>query len=159
MYNMKHLLAVCASILIIFLTGCGGEKITGATLPIISPTSVEVTVSTDKSSYNLSENVKCTLSVKNISPATIEVIFTSSQMYDFIVQKASNVIWRWSQDKVFLTVLTPFVLEPGSTEVFSEIWSQKDNDGNNVLSGSYFLTGYLENETSGVSSTEYFSIE
>jgi hypothetical protein len=46
----------------------------------------------------------------------------SSQLYEFIVQKEDDEIWRWSDGKVFTTALTPVSIPGGSPHSFKETW-------------------------------------
>lgn len=46
----------------------------------------------------------------------------SSQLYEFIVQKGDDEIWRWSDGKVFTTAITPVSIPGGSPHTFKETW-------------------------------------
>jgi hypothetical protein len=46
----------------------------------------------------------------------------TSQLYDFFVEHDGQLVWRWSQDRFFLQVLTPVFIPGGSPIAFPETW-------------------------------------
>lgn len=105
--------------------------------------SVTLQLHADRAAYALGEPVELTLAVTNPGPAPISLTAPSSQLYDFTVLKEAAEVWRWSADRMFLTVLTPLTIPPGETIAFTESWDQRDRDGRPANPGDYVIVGTL----------------
>lgn len=52
----------------------------------------------------------------------------TSQIYDLTIEHNGNIIWRWSDDKVFMTVITPVYIPGGDFHEFTEVWKINPDD-------------------------------
>lgn len=103
-----------------------------------------IELSTDKGEYALGEKIEMSIVFTNTSSEAMSSYYPSSQRFDFVVTDAqSREVWRWSYRKMFLMVIEPFKLNTGEKLRFSYIWDQKDNSGENVPAGEYYVTGRL----------------
>ena len=156
---MKKYIGIFGILLIVVvMAGCdmGPNTITTTTTtlaPRIIGGSLEVSVYTDKGEYAPAENITLYLKFHNIGTATMEFNFADGQKYDYFVSKNGTEVWKWSHGKSFIQMLTSFLLVPGSTEVFSVVWDQKDNNDVAAGSGDYSVLGCLVG-----SSTEVYGI-
>ncbi|MCL5773073.1 MAG: BsuPI-related putative proteinase inhibitor [Firmicutes bacterium] len=104
-------------------------------------------VTADKKSYNKGEKVNITLKITNQGEKTAFFDFSTSKKYDFWVKDESGKeVWRWSNDRVFLQVLTNMKLDAGKSRTFKEIWNQEDNEGNQLKPGRYIIYGEISLE-------------
>lgn len=113
-----------------------------APVPLLQAGLVTVSVTTDRVNYALGEPVQFTLTVRN--PTQNALIFTrpTSQEYDFIVRTSGGAeVWRWSHDRAFLQVIETTTFLPGQARTFTETWEQRDNNGQQVVAGTYAVTG------------------
>lgn len=97
-----------------------------------------LTATTDKSVYNLGEEVKvdCTLHNNAKSPTTFN--FNSGQTYDvFIRNAAGEVVWNWAANKRFLMVSRPITLAAGEKQNFSVQWDGRALPDAQVTPGKY----------------------
>ena len=97
----------------------------------------------DRAVYAVGQPLKLMLAVTNPGPVTISLTAPSSQFYDFAVLKDGSEVWRWSAEKMFLTVLTQLKISPRETRTFTERWDQRDRDGRPVGPGDYEVLGIL----------------
>jgi len=69
----------------------------------------------------------------------------TSQLYDFTVELGGHTIWRWSDGRVFLPVLTPVMMPAGATFTYSETWiivpENISEEGMYTLRGLYIPSG------------------
>lgn len=82
-----------------------------------------------------------TLTVSNTSGRKLDTEFTSSQEYDFEIVSEGKRVWRWSEDKFFLQVITSKTISPGSSMVFQTNWDGKGSDGKPLPPGTYQVIG------------------
>lgn len=135
----KELMFVKISIAVLLLsliTGCHPLE-TPFKPPLETTDGIELILRTDKRVYREKEPIKMQLTVTNKGNEPFKYTFPSSQIYDFVVKKEGKVVWYWSVDKAFITVLTEWVLKPQYSIVYSETWDQKDIHGNFVPPGQY----------------------
>ena len=77
-----------------------------------------ISMTTDKMNYSVGEPIMMTLKIFNYNEEDIVFNFNTSQRYDFIIEdEEGNEIWRWSQDRMFATVLDEEILGPDNPEV------------------------------------------
>ena len=129
------------------LFSCGTETLAKASLSAAlageGSVALRLDLRADKGVYALGEPVELTLAVTNPGPDPVSLTAPSSQLYDFAVLKEGREVWRWSADKMFLTVLTRLTISPGETRAFTEPWDQRDRDGRPVSPGDYIVIGVL----------------
>ena len=99
-------------------------------------------LTTDKNSYSPGEPVRITLSKQNISAQPIVLSYPTAQRYDFIINGFDNSFWQWSGDKTFAAVAGQINLGPGRGLSYTEIWEQRNNQGQPVSPGFYRITGW-----------------
>jgi hypothetical protein len=76
------------------------------------------------------------LHVTNTSGGPLAFTFPTSQRYDFEVEDPGGArVWRWSDEFVFLQVITEATLEPGETWTMSATWEPGDRAGPFVAVG------------------------
>ena len=144
---MGRISSVSCLFMVIFLVGCKpplNEPLPNITPPKMVMDVLELVLESDKMTYSPGEKVVVKLTVTNKGDEPFLHTFRSSQMYDFIVKKDDEEIWRWSNDKMFLTVLTEFSLNPGQSVSYEDVWDQRGNDGKPVPPGRYELIGVLK---------------
>lgn len=96
---------------------------------------------TDKDDYLAGEEVGISVSVANKGLTPVELVFTSTQRYDFIALKDGEEVWRWSKGKVFAMVLGHLRLEPGEVRGYAETWNPGDAEP-----GEYTVTGMVTSQ-------------
>lgn len=67
--------------------------------------------------------VRFTLKVENLTHSPVQLSQPTSQTHDFAVSRDGKEIWRWSQDKLFLQMLTERVVQPGETLTYTGDWT------------------------------------
>lgn len=102
---------------------------------------VEYRITFAKKEYLLGEPIPMAFRVTNLSDREVTFVFSSSQLYDFLVYQHGKVVWRWSDSKGFLTVITEKKLAPGDVLEFKEVWKQTDTHGNPARPGRYQAFG------------------
>lgn len=81
-------------------------------------------------------SVRFILHVTNNGDEPLELTFTSSQRYDFIVEsRAGEEVWRWSDDMAFLQALSQDTLPPGDSWDMDAVWDPGDRTGEYVATG------------------------
>jgi hypothetical protein len=113
---------------------------------------LEVTLQTEKAVYKSGQTIVMSLTVTNKGDKPLELIFSSSQRYDFVVEKEGKEIWRWSKDKFFAMVLGEFTLQPDQSLVYEDTWAQEDNAGKLVPPGKYEIIGILTTAPESITS-------
>jgi hypothetical protein len=89
------------------------------------------------------------LTVRNTSNRPIRAPFASAQQYDFEVWRGDQLVYRWSQGRVFAQALTELRLNPGQAITFTGTWNQRSADGVRVQPGEYTVRGYLPTRLEG----------
>ena len=97
----------------------------------------------DKPAYAVEEPVKITLTLTNLGDQEVQLQFTSSQQFDFVVRRDKTEVWRWSNGRMFSMMLTTMVLKPQSSKSHTAVWAQKDNSGRPVSPGRYEVLALL----------------
>lgn len=112
---------------------------------------LEITVSTDKTTYKRSESMLLQLSVTNRTGKTVFLEFPSSQQYNFIVKREFDLmffksyleIWQSSYKNIVKGVPSKLAIPPHNTKLFKDIWKLEDARGSNVPPGRYVIFGVL----------------
>lgn len=104
----------------------------------------QLIVTTNKFGYKPAESVTINLTLKNPSSTTVKWVFPSSQIYEITISSQDGrKVWTWSEERMFLTVITELTLAPGEEKHWSETWDQKTADGAQVPDGYYKITAEL----------------
>jgi hypothetical protein len=115
---------------------------------------IEYYIQTNKSVYDLGENVEILYRVTNLRDESVTFDFGWYPVYQFWVEKEGEQIW--SAIGTRLAVVTKLILMPGESRVFPDdftppfIWDMRDK-GNlvklgtyNVIGGLYSVSGYYD---------------
>jgi hypothetical protein len=90
------------------------------------------------------EDITLELSVTNTSDVDALITFPSSAQYDFYIEDLdANEVWRWTDELVFLTVLTELAIEAGETFQVQETWNQVLSNNEPLPTGSFQAYGSL----------------
>lgn len=98
---------------------------------------VVVALSTDRSRYAPGDSLLLTLTVANRSTAAVTLPFSSGQRYDFTISTGTTILWRWSDDQLFIQMLGEERLAPGAELVYRERAAAP------AAPGTYRVTGML----------------
>jgi hypothetical protein len=95
------------------------------------------------SEFSQGDAISMALSLTNCDNRQARIFYTDGQRYEFIVKDEENrEIWRWSQGMVFTQALGEEALEPGATVTYTEVWDQRDQNGEQVEPGRYEISGF-----------------
>ncbi len=110
----------------------------------------------EKSGYELGSSVTIQFGIQNTGKQPITYKFPSSKVYDLWITRADKEVYRLSKCRAYAMVITALTLQPCETRTFDTLWNQKDNDGNAVGPGTYYVYAQLtpsENQPPPASST------
>ncbi|MBT9166603.1 MAG: hypothetical protein DDT25_01296 [Chloroflexi bacterium] len=121
-------------VLLVLTAGCPApvEEIITAFSPIKGGLKLELSL--DRVTYQPGEELRATLSLINTTPEPISFSTKTSQLFDLIIEGPERT-WRWSEDKMFLQVITPRHIPANGT--LSEVLSLKID----LATGDVYLTG------------------
>lgn len=104
---------------------------------------LRIVLKADKSVYSPGEPVKLLFKVQNIGNQNKEFIFSSGQLYEFIVMRNRSEIWRWSQGKFFIQAFSHRSIGPGESLCYQTQWDQVNSDGETVSGGIYEIKAIM----------------
>lgn len=112
---------------------------------------LEITISTDKTSYKRNESMFLQLSVNNRTDKTVVLNFSSSLQYNFIVKREFDFvafksyldIWQSSFTKLIDNKPSTLSIPPKQTKIFNETWKLENASRNSVPPGRYVIWGVL----------------
>jgi hypothetical protein len=90
-----------------------------------------------------------TLSITNSSERPVVLVFNDGQKYEFELLQNGQVVWNWSNGRVFTQAIERRALQPSESEAFTEMWNVLANDGHQVAPGTYVLRAYLTTSVDG----------
>ncbi|UCE99960.1 MAG: PEP-CTERM sorting domain-containing protein [Planctomycetota bacterium] len=102
---------------------------------------IEYVMQTDKSVYNLGENVQMLYGVINRGNDSVTFHFDYVVQYYFTAESNGKLIW--DEPKANFPALTSFTLLPGYFKQYTETWNMRNNQGEFITVGSYEITGSL----------------
>jgi hypothetical protein len=140
-------------LLLFFLVSCGSSN------PTQVEEGVELTIITNKESYNAGETVQMTLRVVNVEDEKKIITTPTSCQYDFVVLKGGNEVFRLSRHQVCLEVISQLILNPGDVKEFSYDWDQLDDSGIPIPNGEYKVKGEITSSEPLSSGTKKITIE
>ncbi len=80
----------------------------------------------------------------NDTGSDITLTFSTSQRYDFEVRNSSDqVVWRWSDDRLFQQAEGSETFPPGCKLLGEESWNATQQGGRPASPGSYNVTGII----------------
>jgi len=123
--------------------GKSGSKTGEQTVTLTTPDALDVTFTTNKSSYGmLDSSAVLTMTVTNTAAYAVTVVFNTAQLYDFTAtNSAGTPVWTWSNGKTFDPAPQQLVLAPGESWQFQESWNLTQNNGSRVPTGNYVVRG------------------
>ncbi len=138
--NALLILFLCVSFFI--SCGNGGETGIGHVTGTGQYASLQVSL-TAQSVNRLGDTVPMTFSIKNIGDTSVWVVYDCPDA-DVQVNQGYTIIWQWSFGQVFACSGAGSLLAPGDSMTYSRSWDEKDNEGNQVPSGSYTITAWFD---------------
>lgn len=99
------------------------------------------TLTTDRRTYRRGDPVRITLTKRNVTNRAIVLRYRTSQRFDFVVRRGRELVWRWSDGRVFAQTTATVRLAPGESQVFRATWDQRDTRGRQVSPGIYTIEG------------------
>lgn len=100
-----------------------------------------IEVYTDKKVYEINETITIYINVTNPTDSPTILQFRSSHQFDYEVRdRCNNLIYRWSDDKFFLMVLTSITIPAGESYVMSFICAPQDWS---LEPGTYIIAGVV----------------
>jgi hypothetical protein len=104
---------------------------------------IEYYIQTDKSIYNLGENVEMLFRVTNLTDEEVHISCNRSGVFNLLVEKNNESVWAAAH---WFTWDTPTViLSAGESKGVSHIWDMIDDNGNLVDPGIYDVVGVMYN--------------
>ena len=139
----KILVCACAAaLLVVTVFGCGQKA---ANPPakgspgVASGDGFTVTLSVRPTSGKAGGTFVLALKIRNDSGGQRTFEAPSGQTYDFAARDASGrEVWRWSNGKAFIQVVTPVSFAAGQTRVYDDIWTTSgQNPGKYTVEGVF----------------------
>ncbi len=96
---------------------------------------IEYYMRTDKSVYTLGETVQMFYRVKNLGNQAVYFGFSTNKQYHFRVKSGGEHIWQ--MDTAANDIMTHFILQPGRSKKFNEIWNMVNDNGTRGESDDY----------------------
>jgi len=122
--------------------GRSGAKTGEQAITLTTTDAIQVAFSTDKSVYRRTDKPVFTLTVTNVAPYAVTVLFDTARLYDFSVANGSGTaVWTWSNGKSFDPNPQELVLGAGESVQFQQTWSLVNNSGWAVSDGTYTASG------------------
>ena len=109
----------------------------GPSVPGLAAPTVTVILTVGKSTYLPGQPVQLTVTLANPTAQEATVELATSQVYDVLIFRGQQVIWRWSEGKAFLQVISRVTLRPGEARPYDVVWDQRDDQGRQVPAGDY----------------------
>lgn len=76
--------------------------------------------------------------LENISGKPQDLVFSSGQEYDYFIYNQENeLIYQWSDGKMFTMAIKEVTLDPGDRLNYSSEWDFTDKNGNKVQDGEF----------------------
>ena len=124
---------------------CDNQRIPQLVTPeLVSTPSVRAALTTNSDRYKTSEPVHLIFTLTNHSKKAVEYQFSSSKLYDVQVSDSTGVVvWKWSQNKIFDSLIAHKTLDPGKSLVITVLWNRRNENGHPVRSGKYSATALL----------------
>jgi hypothetical protein len=104
---------------------------------------LELTMSIQKTVFEVGEPVNIALAIVNISNQTVNLT-DSAWLLDFIVgNSTNNIIYKHTSDGAMSMTLAPITLDPGQNITQNYVWTQRYSGSNPgpASSGTYYIIG------------------
>ena len=86
------------------------------------------------------------LTIENLGKAAEELSFSSGQRAEFTAQKGGDIVWQWSEGRMFTMALSTDQIDPGECRSYTGAWEDP-------APGKYVIAGRLEATTHDVKAT------
>jgi hypothetical protein len=106
--------------------------------------SLTVEVGLTERGYALLEPVVMSLRVTNNKEEDLTLTFPTAQRYDFIVRKGKEIVWIWSEGRMFAQVIGRLTLGAGETVTYDINWDQSGLESMRPPLGAYTVQGILK---------------
>ena len=83
------------------------------------------------------------LLVKNKISEPVQICFSSTKKFDFIVSQANREVWRFSSGKMYAQVIIEETIIPGKSLRFTHMWDGRLTSGEKLVAGEYQVTALL----------------
>ena len=104
--------------------------------------SVRYTLTINNTIFQLADSLKIKFEVKNLSLSTKEYFFRNVQQFGFkLIDESENI--AFFHPRIVSPAHSHFVLQTGQSKIFSFSYPFKDQNGNFIRCGEYFLMAYL----------------
>lgn len=108
---------------LVFALICTAAGMTASTPAAAQPHPLELTLKLDRQLYEPGVAMLFTLQVKNVTSTPYTATFGSIQKWDIIITGSTGEITRWSNGRLFATVINEQTWRPGETVTFTDIWT------------------------------------
>ncbi len=119
----------------------------GAGSATSAPPPLYLAVRTDKPAYQSQEVIAIALVVVNPGTTSLRLTTPTSQQFDIYLYQHEQLVWRWSQGRMFAQVLSQIVLEPTLPQTYVAKLDPKTLPAA-LKPGKYQLVGLLRSEDS-----------
>lgn len=92
------------------------------------------------------------LTIENVGETAEELSFSSGQRAAFIAHQNGDVVWRWSDGRMFTMALATDRIDPGERRSYTGTWESPPK-------GEYVITGRLEATSHDVEATIELTID
>ena len=110
---------------------------------------IEYYIQTDKSVYNLGENVNMLHRVTNLGDQDVTIRCYQVPEFNFLVQKSGNIVW--ARSPFFKQIFSDIELNINESIEKNFIWDMIDYNNNLIEPGIYDVIGVLYNTPTKVS--------
>jgi hypothetical protein len=100
-----------------------------------------VGITTDKPIYKSKEPIAIALTILNQASDPYQAVFSNGKTYDFCLYQNDQLIWKWSNGRMFSQAIRNVTLEPNKPLTYVIIYNQITSTGKPLEPGSYNLTG------------------
>jgi hypothetical protein len=93
--------------------------------------------------YTPGQQIQMILTLTNCADNDKTLYFTTTQRYTFFAQDPNgNQVWSYADGKVFSQVTGTEVIPSHQSAVYTEIWDQKDSNGEQVPNATYKISAF-----------------
>jgi hypothetical protein len=79
------------------------------------------------------DDVQFSLAVENAGDESVTLSFRNGMRADFAVRDGDEVVWRWSEGRMFTQALGSETIDPGETRSFGATWEDPEPGGYTVV--------------------------